>query len=54
MAHGAFWFIDPSLANDLHKFSDNLAVLERELQRSKDDFVKDHYAKYDKTGYPPA
>ena len=43
LAHGAFWFIDPSLANDLHKFSDNLAVLERELQRSKDDFVKDHY-----------
>ena len=32
----------------------NLSTLERELQRSKDDFIKEHFVKYNANGYPPA
>ena len=38
LSHGAFWFIQPELATDKHKFTENLSTLERELQRSKDVF----------------
>lgn len=52
--YGAFWFINPDLAVDKHKYAENLSSLDRELQRSKDDFIKDHYAKYGKEDFPPA
>lgn len=52
LTHGAFWFINPDMATDKHKFTENLGSLERELQRSKDDFIKEHYDKYGKEGYP--
>lgn len=54
ISHGAYWFADASLAIDKHKFADNLGVLERELLRTKEDFIKQHYSKYEKTGFPPA
>lgn len=54
ITHGAMWFLDSSLATDKHKFSENLSTLERELQRSKDDFIKEHFSKYSSTSYPPA
>lgn len=54
LAHGAFWFSDPELAIDKHKFTENLSTLDRELQRSKDDFIKEHAAKYGKEDFPPA
>lgn len=54
LAHGAMWFLDSSLATDKHKFAENLNTLERELQRSKDDFIKEHFVKYNANGYPPA
>lgn len=54
LSHGAFWFIQPELATDKHKFTENLSTLERELQRSKDEFIKEHCVKYGKEGYPPA
>lgn len=54
LAHGAMWFVDSSLAANKHKFAENLSALERELQRSKDDFIKEHFAKYGSEGYPPA
>ncbi len=38
--HGAFWFTNPDLAIDKHKYAENLSSLDRELQRSKDDFIK--------------
>ena len=52
--YGAFWFINPDLAIDKHKYAENLSTLDRELQRSKDDFIKEHYVKYAKEGFPPA
>ncbi len=54
LAHGAFWFSDPELAVDKHKFTENLSTLDRELQRSKDDFIKEHIAKYGKEDFPSA
>ncbi|MBQ8192262.1 MAG: Abi family protein [Bacteroidaceae bacterium] len=54
LSHGAMWFLDSSLAIDKHKFVENLSTLERELQRSKEDFIKEHFAKYNSGGYPPA
>ena len=51
---GAFWFVNPDLAVDKHMFAENLSSLDRELQRSKDDFIKEHYVKYGKEDFPPA
>jgi abortive infection bacteriophage resistance protein len=54
LAHGPFWFSDPELAFDKHKFTENISTLDHELQRSKDDFIKEHIAKYGKEDFPPA
>lgn len=54
IAHGAFWFFDTNLADDEHKFIENINSLDRELNRSKEDFIKEHKAKYNKPYYPPA
>ena len=54
MAHGAFWFIDSTMAIDKHKYSENLSTLERELSRSKDDFIQEHYDKYGREDFLPA
>ena len=54
LAHGPFWFLNPDLAADKLKFSQNLATMERELERSKEDFIKEHTAKYGTTDFPPS
>ena len=54
IAHGPFWFYDTSLADDEHKFIENMNAIDRELQRSKDDFIKEHKQNYDKPVFPPA
>ena len=54
LAHGAFWFIDSTMAIDKHKYSENLSTSERELSRSKDDFIQEHYDKYGREDFPPA
>ena len=46
LQYGAMWFINSTLANDKHKFSDNLSSLERELNRSKEEFIKEHIHPY--------
>lgn len=54
MTHGPFWFFDTNLADDEHKFIENLNAIDRELSRSKEDFIKEHKQKYDKPTFPPA
>ena len=54
LAHGAFGFIDSTMAIDKHKYSENLSTSERELSRSKDDFIQEHYDKYGREDFPPA
>ena len=54
LTHGPFWFFDTSLADDEHKFIENMNSIDRELQRSKEDFIKEHRRNYDKPIFPPA
>ena len=54
MQHGAFWFYDTSLADDEHKYIENMNAVDRELQRSKEDFIKEHKQRYDKPVFPPS
>ncbi|MBQ8593863.1 MAG: Abi family protein [Bacteroidaceae bacterium] len=52
--HGAFWFMQMPLHNSEHRFLENLNALDREVTRSKDDFIKEHFRNYDKPEFPPA
>ncbi|MBQ8959340.1 MAG: Abi family protein [Bacteroidales bacterium] len=54
MTHGAFWFMQMNLHENEHRFLENLNALDREVQRSKEDFIKEHFANYDKPEFPPA
>ena len=51
---GAFWFADKSLFSNTTIFSKCLSNIEEELKRSKEDFLIEHFAKYDNPPYPPA
>ena len=54
MQHGAFWFMELPLHESEHRFLENLNSLDREVQRSKEEFIKEHFRKYDKPEFPPA
>lgn len=54
MSHGAFWFLDDSLAEDGELFGTNLSYLRTELDRSHDEFITEHFRKYDEPDMPPA
>ncbi len=53
LKHGAFWFSDEALSGNHALFHDNLAQIRKELKRSKEDFIQEHYAKYDNPDVPP-
>ena len=52
MAHGAFWYLDPALCFSQRLFADNIANIQREVVRSKEDFIKDHFVKHPGTNLP--
>ena len=54
IAHGAFWFLDDTLAEDQELFKTNLDYLRSELDRSHDEFITEHFRKYDEPDMPPA
>lgn len=54
LAHGPFWFAEPSLAIDSIAFNDNLSSIRREIARSKEEFINSHKSKYDTPSFPPA
>lgn len=54
LAYNAFWFLKMSICKDEHLFLENLSSIDREIHRSKEDFIKQHYKKYKKPAYPPA
>ena len=54
MRHGAFWFMQMDLHDSEHRFLENLNALDREVTRSKEDFIKEHFRNYDKPEFPPA
>lgn len=52
MKHGAFWYLDPSLCQNQWRFTDNMNNIQKEVNRSKEDFIKDHFVKYPGTDLP--
>lgn len=52
--HSPFWFSQVDLATDGHLFAEHLSSVDRELRRSKEEFIKEHFARYDKPSFPPA
>lgn len=53
MKYGAFWFIDKALFKDETIYNNCFTKLKSELVRSKEDFIQDHFIKYDTPPYPP-
>lgn len=53
MTHGAFWFMDASLFNNQSIFQTCLDSIKTELKRSKEDFLQEHFTKYDIPSMPP-
>jgi abortive infection bacteriophage resistance protein len=51
--HGAFWFMDQGLADNSTLFQSNLKSLQEELNRSEDEFILEHFRKYDTPSMPP-
>ena len=54
MKHGSFWFMDSSLFKDAKMHAVCLNAIQTELSRTKEDFIKEHYTKYDTPNMPPA
>lgn len=51
--HGPFWFMEPSLAESSHMYQNNLNNLQEELNRSEDEYILEHFRKYDTPSMPP-
>ena len=51
---GPFWFMDDTLVKSLKQQQENISSLRKELDRSKEDFIQEHYQKYDYPDMPPA
>lgn len=54
VCHGPFWFLDDTLVDDVQKFKENKNAIGRELQRSREDFIREHRLNYDEPAFPPA
>ena len=50
--YGAYWYIDPAMAANKQQFSDNLRCIQREISRSKEDFIRNHFIKYQNSELP--
>ncbi|MBP3511321.1 MAG: Abi family protein [Prevotella sp.] len=50
---GAFWFMDGNYATNELRFTANLAVIRKEVARSHDDFITEHFRKYSEPDLPP-
>lgn len=53
LAHGPFWFSDNSLCINKAMFDENLNTIRREVQRSKEDFIQEHFNRYTSPEFPP-
>ena len=52
--NGAFWFANQSLFSNTTVFYKCISNIDDELKRSKEDFLIEHFAKYNNPPYPPA
>ena len=53
LSHGPFWFADSNLCINRVMYADNLTTIKREVQRSKEDFIQEHFRKYSSPDVPP-
>lgn len=53
MSLGAFWFMEESKFNSRNLFQTCLDSIKTELCRSKEEFLQEHFAKYDTPPMPP-
>jgi abortive infection bacteriophage resistance protein len=53
MKYGAFWFMDKTICGDEKMFQDNLTRIQQEVKRSKEDFIQEHFLKYNSPSLPP-
>ena len=53
MKHGAFWFMEATLFSDIEIFNKCFSGLRNEVGRSKEDFILEHFKKYDSPSMPP-
>ena len=53
MRYGAFWFMDENLSDNKSLFAENLSHINKELKRSREDFISAHFAKYTSPQFPP-
>ena len=51
--HHPFWFADATLSEDSGLFQSNLSSIRREISRSQEDFITEHFAKYETPEFPP-
>ncbi len=54
MKYGSFWFSDATLFANAALYQKSFANLLDEMSRSKEDFLTEHFNKYDTPPYPPA
>ena len=54
MLYGPFWFMEANLFKDESMHNDCIGTIRTELVRTKEDFIKKHYEKYDHPDMPPA
>ena len=54
LTYGPFWFMDVNLSANERLFAQNLSAIDRELERSREDFIKAHFKKYIRPAFPPA
>ena len=53
LSYGAFWFMDPALFKNQSIHNRCLHSLSDEISRTKEEFIVEHFAKYDSPDYPP-
>ena len=53
LKYGAFWFMDVGLFKDKCIFRNCLENIQKEVSRSNEDFLKEHFTKYDTPSLPP-
>ena len=50
---GAFWFMQPEYAANESFFSSNLEHIRTEINRSREDYITEHFKKYSSPDLPP-
>ena len=53
LKYGAFWFMDTRLFKNEKIFATCLENIQKEVNRSNEDFLKEHFKKYDEPSLPP-